>query len=677
MKEEEEEEINQKKKNQFDIMGCCGCFEACDPCCRRLGCGCKDHDSDDRIAAIENKRSCTDLPCLALFICFIIFLVSYVWGTAYSDGDPDRLIRGVNHAGKICGKDYPVENLPYAFWPDVSEFRFKACTNDCNQATNTDYQSNRIYVNGVNAPYPSKLYIDKYCIPSFSNVSISQFDSISNEFQRSMGDVETAIPIIGASIGIAFIMSFLYIWLMKCCVGVLVWTTIGVILGGGLLLGYVLYESSDDDDLESDEQDYRKYASYVIFAITAIFFLVILFARNRIRIAIQVIKSAGRAIGDMPMMVFFPIGPIIVLIGFFLAWLYGTIYIFSAGDKELKATPSAYTQGTFSFASESGQPGFESVGEEYQVIDYNDTIQEMFAPHFFLLLWVCQFAIYFTFTVISGAVANWYFTPRNENGKKQRGNDENELPNNAVCKSCFRTSRYHLGTVIYAALIIAIIQFIRACVRYIERQMKQTEKCEKLRKVIFCVIDCLLWCLECCLDKVSRNALIWVSIYGDAFCPSVCGSFKIIWSNLVRVAVITFFSAIVTNLGKIMVPLATTGICALILLNVDPYQDELGSPIIPLIIIFIISLAIAMMFLTVYDTAIDTVFLCFLIDEKHNAKSGQMLADPQLRNIVQKYEAQSKELAASVQRKGGATQKEVQAQNNNNNNNDVEEEAAI
>ena len=500
--------------------------------------------------------------------------------------------------------------------------------------------------------YPSQLIQDKYCVPQFTNVSISGFDDLSQQFQRAMGDVETSLPIIGASVGIAIIASFFYIWLMKCCVGVLVWTTVAVIIFGGIVLGYVVLDSSKNDDTLSDaDKGIREYGSYAIFAITFIFFVIIVFARKRIMIAIQVIKSAGRAIGDMPMMVFFPIWTLILTVGFFFGWVYAAIYIFSAGNSTTKSIPSYMSNGdTFDAESDS----YALSNGTYSVIDYDDTIQNSFAPHFFLLLWVVQIGVYFTFSVIAGAVANWYFTPRNENGKKQRGTGENELPKTAVLRSCCRTTRYHLGTIFYAALIIAIIQFIRACVRYIERQLNagQNEP-NRIQKILFRVLDCALWCLECCLDKVSRNALIWMSIYGDAFCPSVCGSFKLIWSNLVRVAVITFFSGIVTNLGKIMIPLITTAACAAILIKIDPYKTDLGSPILPLIIIFIISLAVALIILTVYDTAIDTVFMCFLIDEKHNKNNGQMLADPKLREIVQKYENESKNLAASVQKKGG------------------------
>eukprot|EP01083_Nonionella_stella_P002564 7357_1 len=203
-------------------MGCCGCFEKCDPCCRRLGCGCKDHDDEDRMASIEKNRSCTDIPCIMLLAAFIAFLVAYVWSTAFTEGDEDRLIRGVNHYGKICGKSSGVEDLPYAFWPDPTEFRFKVCTDDCNAATFDNFIGNHIKLNGIQpAPYASELYLAKYCIPSAADVAIAGFDSYSNGFQRGMGDVEEAMPVIGASIAIAFVISFLFVWLMKCCVGAL------------------------------------------------------------------------------------------------------------------------------------------------------------------------------------------------------------------------------------------------------------------------------------------------------------------------------------------------------------------------------------------------------------------------------------------------------------------------
>jgi len=328
---------------------------------------------------------------------------------------------------------------------------------------------------------------------------------------------------------------------------------------------------------------------------------------------------------------------LVALIGFIAVWLSVALYIFSAGEEQPEEIPSGISSGDTFVAD-----GSTVSGSTFDRLNYDDTIRNEFAPHWFLLLWVVQIAVYFTFTTVSGAVADWYFTRRDEDGDKYRGSGEEELSHRAVLNSCCRTTRYHLGTVVYAAAIIAIIKFIRHCVAYMEKGLRGDNK---IKKIIRGIVHCLLKCLECCLDKVSKNALIWTSIYGDAFCPSVCGSFKIIWTNLVRVAVITFFSTIVTTLGKIMIPLFTTGICAFVLMNVDTYSDELGSPIAPIVIIAVISFAVASLFLTVYDTAIDTVFMCFLIDERAHQSNGEMFADEGLKNIVQKYEAQSKELA--------------------------------
>eukprot|EP01083_Nonionella_stella_P002563 7356_1 len=313
------------------------------------------------------------------------------------------------------------------------------------------------------------------------------------------------MPVIGASIAIAFVISFLFVWLMKCCVGALVWGTVAVIVTAGYALAYLLYTS------DYEEEKVREYGAYIICALTTVFVLIIIFARNRIRIAIEVIKSAGRSIGDMPMMVFFPIGPIFAMMIFFFAWVYASIYIFSAGATTAVGTPDGFE--SVSFVAEGGAYATTTT---YEVIDYDAAIQKQFAPHFFLLLWLVQCGIYFTFTVIAGSVADWYFTKRGEDGAKLRGSGEDELSHHAVCNSCCRTTRYHLGSIVYAALIIAIIQFIRWCVRYLERMMSANGKePNKLQKLLFRVVDCLLGCLECCLDKISRSALIWTAIYGD------------------------------------------------------------------------------------------------------------------------------------------------------------------
>jgi len=347
------------------------------------------------------------------------------------------------------------------------------------------------------------------------------------------------------------------------------------------------------------------------------------------------------------MMVFFPIPMMLVFVAFFFLWTYAALYIFSAGSFHDNDTPSALIAQTF-----AAENNAFVAAETYEVLNYHATIKRAFTPHLFLLFWVSQITIYFIYTVIAGATSDWYFTERDEDGEKYRGDEKDQLPNNAVTVSCQRTCRFHLGSIIFAACIIAIIKFLRAALNYLERTLgKDCEQPNVIQKVLFRVVDCALWCLECCMDKVSHNALIWVSIYGDAFCPSICGSFKLLWANLMRVAFISLFSALVMMLGKVLVPLLTTAVCGLLLVAVEPFKSEVSSPFLPLFLCFLISYAIAEMFLTVYDTVIDTVFLCFLVDEEHNGREHAMFADKELRKIVQKYEEQSKAMAKRKQKR--------------------------
>ncbi len=52
---------------------------------------------------------------------------------------------------------------------------------------------------------------------------------------------------------------------------------------------------------------------YACAALTFLYFCAIVFMRDRIAIAIQVTKEASKALMDMPMMLFFPIIPFLVI----------------------------------------------------------------------------------------------------------------------------------------------------------------------------------------------------------------------------------------------------------------------------------------------------------------------------------------------------------------------------
>jgi len=267
------------------------------------------------------------------------------------------------------------------------------------------------------------------------------------------------------------------------------------------------------------------------------------------------------------------------------------------------------------------------------------------------MLWNVQFLIYLVYMTLAGAIANWYFTPRHADGGKMRGDGDRELSHTPIWDSVVRTVRFHIGTVAFASLIIAIVQFIRYCVNYLQDTLKKCtgDPCH-LQKICFCVLKCCIGCVECCLDKVSKTALIWTAIWGSSFGPACCSSFKFLWENLNRVAALALVSGYLMVLGKVVVSLITTGLCGVFLQRY--YDENLNSLAMPMAIIFLLSYMVSTLFMIAFEVTIDTVFFCFLVDEKVNGGAGNMYAHKSLIDVVNKHQPESERLAARLKSKG-------------------------
>jgi len=237
--------------------------------------------------------------------------------------------------------------------------------------------------------------------------------------------------------------------------------------------------------------------------------------------------------------------------------------------------------------------------------------------------------------VIAGAIATWYFTRYDQNGVKN-------LPPNMVYHSSLRTCRFHLGSIALGSMILAIIQFIRAVLKYLELQTKKASP-NRIQIIIFRLLQCCLGCVECCCDKINKNGYVWMSIFGHSFVPSVCNAWMLLWRNLIRVAAVHLVGEYVLFCGKVIVSLITTGLCGLIIKAF--YGDTVSSIAMPCFIIFILSFVVATLFMSLFSTTIDTVFLCFLIDEEMNKASGQMFASASLQQLVDAHAQTSQDMA--------------------------------
>ena len=113
----------------------------------------------------------------------------------------------------------------------------------------------------------------------------------------------------------------------------------------------------------------------------------------------------------------------------------------------------------------------------------------------FGFLWTYAFVSGFGFLVIAGTVCRWYF----EADKKRL-----TAP---LLKSMTTSIRYHLGSVAFGSLILAIVQLIRIVFNYIADK-SQKAKDNPVVKLLICCVNCMLACLERFVKFLNTNASV-------------------------------------------------------------------------------------------------------------------------------------------------------------------------
>lgn len=73
-------------------------------------------------------------------------------------------------------------------------------------------------------------------------------------------------------------------------------------------------------------------------------------------------------------------------------------------------------------------------------------------------------------------------------------------------------------------------------------------------------------------------------------------------------------------LGRILITALTTFIFYLMISYVSSAKDNIQEPIYMIILVALYTFAIAVIFMSVFDVAVDTLLVCFLVDEQANTK---------------------------------------------------------
>lgn len=652
------------------------------------------------------NRSCTDILCLLLFLAFLAGWI-VVAGFAAGNGDPSRLLYPTDSFGRVCGKDPGLENKTFLLFFDLTKCATpkviatgcptpQVCVAKCPKenwfytpATTDEERSKLICVEGVNPMDTSETiedlvkkgrcayyYVESEalagrCIPSVpagaieiggevlvnldndpvtgellakASKFLAQFSQAQEVAEGVFQDIKTTWWILLAGFGVAMVVSFIWIFLLRFISAVMIWFSLIAFVGlSGFgcyytLNKYLTLRNVNNATMSMAEfeftTEFSKYGQLettwlILFIITLVVLVVclfvLLFLRKRINIAIALIGQASKAVGDIMSTLLFPIIPYILQLVFLGFFCVVALYLSSAGEAEYRVMCPADGCGCesvnivenatcdYKAFDNSSCPAATCQFFDYQV-DAN--IPRLHIYNVFALFWSMFFVSAFGEMVLAGTFASWYWT----------FNKAKDVPSLPVTMSFGRTLRYHIGTLAFGSLIIAIVRMIRVILEYIDYQVKKRTD-SKIVQCIMCCCRCCLWCLEKFLKFINRNAYVYCAIYGKNFCVSAKNAFSLIMRNIARVVVLDKVTDFLLFIGK-MVVVGIIGIASFFIFSgevkaLKGHLPEMNYYLTPVIIITIGTFFIASAFFSVYAMAVDTLFLCFLEDCERNDGSAE------------------------------------------------------
>jgi choline transporter-like protein 2/4/5 len=572
--------------------------------------------------------------------------LGYINSPYIEKGNPLRLLRGVDYKGFVCGVDTEVINYNNKWEPASTgvytdsngnsiEENLSICVSSCPSAGEIAEKS----------PSYSDTYGDFTAEISTKNVL---FYCISTEYNGYVGDVtvnlfadflRTIYVIAVAGFAFPCILSLMSILMIRIrlVLRALVWTSIVLVFALLVALSVLFLDraSTSNGFLAALPSSFRINPSEnpleikilkvlgALLAVSAFLWIcVICFMRERIALAIGLIRESSKAITSMILICFFPFLQTICFLAFTAIWTVFFFYLASSGNIVTNSNGIK----TISYDHNSRHALIFLVFGFLWNVAYLDAVGQMIAAHagtfvftfLFLSLFPFLFLFLFRFfSILFYSIPNisfiiiwlflivlvWYFS----NARKSIGSGQ-------VLRSLLIVCRYHLGTAAFGSLIIAFLRSLRIVLEYVKLKQRGQTNC--IVEYALCCLSCCLWCFDRCIKFINKHAYIQCALYGSAFCTSASNAYSLIVVNLGQVAAVTVVGDFVVMIIKISISL--TCAAAAYIYMVYYMGTELKGIALPSVVVAFAAFFTATMFLSVVSSVSNTVMHAYITDEQTN-----------------------------------------------------------
>ena len=628
----------------------------------------------------DESRKCRDCFCCIIFIVlFALFIVVAAFG--FWKGQPSKLLYFYDDTGHACGHDEGYENYPYLYFTsvisglvnfDTDQLINVVCVSSCPNVTldPKDYEHGEKYTLDCKADdvnkckvdykdyYESKIFINRICFPKTEDeihynstiqylariydpetgdvfqkvldkndiyndtsgatprVYIAQ-DAINGEtdsqkasaklinlsyftqlFTLWINDLYVTRYAILASIGWTFFLAMFYFLFLRCCAGFITFFLILLVQAGLIVLAVYFYFLHDDEEEIQAESDTTDYAFFWVFtALAAIWLILTLVFCNKIRLAIALVEVTSKYIHKTCCIIFVPFLFFVIVVAWIALWLVLLVFLYTSGE-------------------------FQSDSKIFASYKMDEKLEYGFWYHIFMIFYITAVIEAYSQFVYASSACIWYF------------NYEKGTENHPIAKSFERGVRYHFGSLVFGATIVAIIRFLMFFVEYVKKQMeKSVGKTQgKCIKCVFCCIECCLACCNKIMEFVNKHAYIQIALKGDSFCTAAWEGFGLIIRNLGRFSALAAISTVFTFIGTIFITVGSCIIGYFLITNVDYFSKDLNSCVLPVVAFGLIGLIMGIVTMSIFSVSGDALIHSFLLDEELN--KGQPKAFPELQKFM-------------------------------------------
>ena len=628
----------------------------------------------------DESRKCRDCFCCIIFIVlFALFIVVAAFG--FWKGQPSKLLYFYDDTGHACGHDEGYENYPYLYFTsvisglvnfDTDQLINVVCVSSCPNVTldPKDYEHGEKYTLDCKADdvnkckvdykdyYESKIFINRICFPKTEDeihynstiqylariydpetgdvfqkvldkndiyndtsgatprVYIAQ-DAINGEtdsqkasaklinlsyftqlFTLWINDLYVTRYAILASIGWTFFLAMFYFLFLRCCAGFITFFLILLVQAGLIVLAVYFYFLHDDEEEIQAESDTTDYAFFWVFtALAAIWLILTLVFCNKIRLAIALVEVTSKYIHKTWCIIFVPFLFFVIVVAWIALWLVLLVFLYTSGE-------------------------FQSDSKIFASYKMDEKLEYGFWYHIFMIFYITAVIEAYSQFVYASSACIWYF------------NYEKGTENHPIAKSFERGVRYHFGSLVFGATIVAIIRFLMFFVEYVKKQMeKSVGKTQgKCIKCVFCCIECCLACCNKIMEFVNKHAYIQIALKGDSFCTAAWEGFGLIIRNLGRFSALAAISTVFTFIGTIFITVGSCIIGYFLITNVDYFSKDLNSCVLPVVAFGLIGLIMGIVTMSIFSVSGDALIHSFLLDEELN--KGQPKAFPELQKFM-------------------------------------------